>query len=171
MENKILSKIIKEMYTKGLEDEAFVMEKLVQSLGGVVYKSTKKEDTKDHIDFWWEKDGEKVGVDVKGIKKNKRSDSEYDDTINWIELLNVKGDVGWIYGKAKYIAFRTNNSIIFIDREMLLLNINSKIKGKDLVTDNPKDCYIPYQRKGRSDMIVKVPTVDLKSIAVFELNF
>lgn len=169
MGNK-LQEIIKEMYHKGVEDELFVMEIIKESLGGDVKKSTKKEDTKQHIDFWWLKDNEKIGVDVKGLKKNKRSDDSYDDKIHWVELLNVKGDLGWLYGEAKYIAFITHSDVIFVERDMLVTIIKDKINGKHLVFNNPDNCYVPYQRKGRQDLIVKVPTNDLLEMSSFKIQ-
>lgn len=166
-----LNETVKRMYNEGLEDENFVMNATKETLGGECYKATKKEDTKDHIDFWWEspKKG-KLGIDVKGVKKNKRDDVEKDDSIHWVELQNVAGNLGWLYGKSDYIAFRTNSNIIFVKLNDLQQYTNDKIKGKQLVFNNPKECYIPYQRYGRKDMICKVPTSDLLEIGEFVIN-
>lgn len=154
------------MYLQGLEDENLVIEVTKKKFGGNVRKATKSEDIFDHIDFWWISDkGNEYGFDVKGIRKNKRSDSVGDDTINWIELQNVKGNPGWVYGKSKYIAFLTSKSVLYVPRKTLATYIESKIQGKELVDSNPNGCYIPYRRKGRMDTIVKVPTSDLIKIA------
>lgn len=131
--------------------------------GGRVYHATKTEDTKDHIDFWWESDdgNKKVGFDVKGLRKNKRSDTSFDDSIQWIELVNVQGNKGWVYGKADYITFMTNKFVLYVRRKDLVQYIEDKTVDKSCVYSIPDEYYIPYQRKNRSDMIVKIPTIDL----------
>lgn len=168
---KQLNETIREMYFKGLIDETFVMEAVHSTIGGECKKSDAKQDIYDHIDFWWDspKMG-RIGIDVKGIKKANRSDKEYDDTINWLELLNVRGNPGWIYGKSTYIAFRTLTNILFVKTVKLQEYVNEKVKGKQLVRENPKEFYVPYQRKGRQDMIIKVPTSDLVEICDFTIE-
>lgn len=159
------------MYLEGLEDEKLVMEVTKRKFGGDVRKATRNEDVREHIDFWWiSKDGNEYGFDVKGVRKNKRSDKVSDDKINWIELQNVQGKPGWVYGNAKYIAFLTNDSVLYVPRKKLALYVEEKIKGKALSSVNPSSCYIPYQRYGRLDMIVKVPTSDLREIAKHEIK-
>lgn len=167
---KKLNETVKEMYKEGLCDEQYVMSAIEETLGGKCEKSKREEDMFDHIDVWWEspKKG-RLGIEVKGLKKNKRTDKDYDDTIHWIEFMNVKGNPGWLYGKSDYIAFRTKSNIIFVRTETLRTYAESKIKGKELVFKTPKDFYIPYQRKwfGRLDMTIKVPTSDLYNISEF----
>lgn len=171
MTHRILSETVKKMYYNGLEDENFVMEAVQHSLGGTCEKSTRKQDMYDHIDFWWDspKKG-KIGVDVKGIKKNNRKDDKVDDTINWIEIMNVRGNLGWIYGKSEYIAFRTNTQIIFVKTKKLQEFAEEKTKGKELVNKNPKDFYIPYRRYQRMDIVFKCPTQDLINLADFIID-
>lgn len=168
---KQLNETIKKMYLDGLLDENFVMEAVSNTLGGYVTKSTKKEDMYDHIDFWWNspKQG-KIGIDVKGIRKNSRHDADVDDTINWIEILNVSGNPGWIYGKATYIAFRTKKNILFVKNTKLQTYANEKTKGKPIVNYNPNEFYVPYQRKGRKDIIFKVPTTDIENLSDFTIE-
>ena len=170
MISKTLNETVKEFYKKGLIDESFVMDAVKHTLGGEVEKSSRKEDVKDHIDFWWDspKKG-RIGIDVKGIKKNSRSDKKPDDTIQWLELQGVTGYPGWLYGKAEYIAFRTFTKIIFVKRDRLLSFALEKVKDKDVVYDTPKECYVPYKRKkwGRDDLSLKALTSDLEEIADF----
>jgi hypothetical protein len=170
MVNKELNETVKEFYKKGLIDESFVMDAVKHTLGGEVEKSSGNEDVRDHIDFWWDspKKG-RIGIDVKGIKKNSRSDKKPDDTIQWLELQGVTGYPGWLYGKAEYIAFRTFTKIIFVKRDRLLSFALEKVKDKDVVYDTPKECYVPYKRKkwGRDDLSLKALTSDLEEIADF----
>lgn len=171
MVKKQLDETIQRMYQDGLIDETLVMEAVQHTLGGTCEKSTPKEDMRDHVDFWWNspKKG-RIGVDVKGIKKKSRQDKEVDDTIHWIELLNVQGNPGWIYGKSTYIAFRTKKNILFVKTKLLQDFANNKVIGKEIVHVNPKDFYIPYQRFGRKDMIIKVPVTDLEELADFTIE-
>jgi hypothetical protein len=170
MVNRKLSETVKVFYKKGLIDESFVMDAVKHTLGGECEKSSKFEDIRDHIDFWWDspKKG-RIGIDVKGIKKNSRSDKKPDDTIQWLELQGVTGYPGWLYGKAEYIAFRTFTKIIFVKRDRLLSFALEKVKDKDVVYDTPKECYVPYKRKkwGRDDLSLKALTSDLEEIADF----
>lgn len=53
---------------------------------------------------------------------------------------------GGFMGNAKYIAFLTNESVLYVPRKKLASYIEEKIKGKPLSTVNPSSCYIPYQR-------------------------
>lgn len=174
MINRKLNKTVAEFYRRGLIDETFIMEAVSKTLGGSCEKSSSKEDIEDHIDFWWDspKKG-RIPMDAKGIKKNSRSDKSFDDSIHWLELQNVNGKPGWLYGKAEYIAFRTNKRIIFVKREKLLSFALEAASGKDVVYDNPKEFYVPYKRKkwGRDDLSIKVPTSDLLERADFCIDY
>ena len=166
-----LSNITRKMYENGLCDEEKVMQITENVFKCQTEKSSKYEDVQLHVDFWCIKNDKKYGVDVKGLRKNRRDDKEYDDTINWIELLNVQGNPGWVYGEASYIAFLTKDSVIYVPRKKLANFIQEKIQNKQIVYNNPNEFYQPYQRKGRLDMIVKIPTNDLKIIAKHIINY
>ena len=45
-----------------------------------------------------------------------------------------------------------------------------KVMSKELVFKNPQECYVPYQRWGRKDVVYKIPTDDLKNIADFIID-
>jgi hypothetical protein len=164
----------KNCLKQSVNDEIFVMELLKNVFGGTCHKGNFKEDTNDHIDIWW--DSPKKGlipIDVKGRKKDKQKDENYNDTIQWIELVNVKGEKGWLYGKSEYISFITKNKVIFVKTNKLQEYSEKMIEGKDIVYTTPKDFYIPYQRKnwGRKDVIFKCPIKDLIEINDFIIKF
>ncbi len=174
MVTRKLNETVRRYYLNGLLDEAFVMDSVKHTLGGDVEKSTPSEDRYDHIDFWWNSPRKgRIGIDVKGVKKNNRGDSKRDDTIHWLELQGVSGKPGWLYGKAEYIAFMTFAKIIFVKRDRLLSFALESIKGKDVVYDTPKECYVPYKRKkwGRDDLAFKARTEDLEKIADFCIDY
>ena len=168
----------KEFFIKGTADENFIMEATEKSFGGRCYRDEDEKtrylhDKYDHIDFWWDSPkGGTFGVDAKGLKKNKRTDKTFDDSIQWIEIQGNSGYPGWIYGKAKYIAFRTNSSIIYVRREKLANYAEGMVQGKELVFETPMDFYIPYQRKkyGKKDISIKVPTSDILELSDFVLD-
>lgn len=172
MIQKKIASVVHDYYLKGRLDEDFVMDAVKHTLGGNVTRASENDDIYDHIDFWWDspKKG-RIGIDIKGIKKNNRFDNNTDDSIQWLEITNVNGNKGWLYGKAEYIAFRTNNSIIFCKRNKLLDMVLEKINNKQITHNNPKECYIPYQRQNRKDVIVKTPTKDIQLLADFEIIF
>ena len=166
-----LNETIKEMYHSGLEDENFVMEAVQHTLGGECENLQGRKICMTILIFGGivQKKG-RIGIDVKGIKKKNRKDTDVDDTINWIEILNVRGNPGWIYGKSEYIAFRTKTKILFVKTTDLQNFATEKTKGKELVHSNPKGFYIPYQRYGRMDMVFKCPTSDLEKLADFSIE-
>lgn len=173
MVNRKLSNVVQKMRLEGLKDENFVMEAVQHTLGGTCYKASDKDDMRKHIDFWWESPRKgKIGIDVKGRKKNKRTDKRFDDSIVWIEFKNVLGHKGWLYGESEYIAFRTEYKIYFVKTKTLRKFSEEKIEGKELVFETPQSFYVPYQRKkyGRLDMMIKVPIEDIISLSEFVID-
>lgn len=172
MKNKVLYDIINEFLDKGKSSETFVSELLENMCGGTCEKATKEEDKIKHIDIWWNspKKG-RIGIDVKGIKKNHRKDEDFDDSIHWIEIMGVTGYKGWIYGEMDYIAFLTKDKVLFVKPNDIYGKILINIAGKPLSNKCPSDFYVPYRRYGRMDIVVKVPTLDLMEIAQFILEY
>ena len=156
----------------GRVDEAFVAKQLVSHLGGTIDVATQEVDIQDHIDFWWRKpDNAVVGIDVKGMRKRSRSDPRPDNDITWLEFQNVLGARGWLYGKAKYIAFRRIGLTAFVDRVTLASYAERLVAGKQVVDVRPAVCGIPYTRRrwGRNDITVMVPLDDVQALAEFVL--
>ena len=174
MVSRKLNETVKQFYLNGRLDEDFVMDSVKHTLGGDVTRDSKYEDMNLHVDFWWDspKKG-RIGIDVKGMNKSNRKDSEYDDTIHWLEIQNVNGNDGWLKGKADYIAFKTSDRIIFVNREKLLNFALEAIKDKEVVYDTPKECYVPYKRKkyGRDDLTLKALNSDLINLADFCIEY
>jgi hypothetical protein len=126
--------------------------------------SSPEEDMFDHWDVKIPYKGELLKVDVKGIKKINRKDSETNEFFHYIELRNVKGKEGWLYGKADLFAFETEDYWVIVRKgklqDFIALNV-SKIR-----VENAKDSlYKFYQRKGWKDLITMVKTLDLMYLA------
>lgn len=163
---------LNDYYRSGSADEDFVARKIESVLGGKTEKSSEEEDMYDHVDIWWDtpKKG-RIGIDVKGMHKWSRSSTQYTEDVHWLELRNVQGNAGWLYGKAEYIAFRTLTQIIFVKRTRLLDFAIRAITGKAVVYDNPNEFYVPYTRRrfGRNDLLVKVRSHDIQHLASFTI--
>ena len=123
--------------------------------------ATKEEDMNDHWDVM---DSMGYRYDVKAMKKYRREDGAATDRLHWVELRNVNGKLGWLYGKAYYIAFETRAWWIVVKREDLVKFIEGAIWGNEAKIERPKP-YELYQRPERQDLMTVIPTVDLLAIA------
>jgi hypothetical protein len=115
-----------------------------------------------HIDFnLVTADKKKVKYEVKARKRVSRQDTEVNDDLIWIEFMNVQGKLGWLYGKADFIAFERNNDFVVVNRLNLVAMAEEKCKVLDKVTYSGDALYKGYQRKGRNDLISIVRMSDI----------
>jgi hypothetical protein len=122
--------------------------------------SSSQEDMEEH---WDVKSAAGTKYDVKAMKKWNRADPEPTDRMHYVELRNVKGELGWLYGEADYIVFETRRHWIVVKRRTLMPFIEG-------LTENSEQSLKPtvyklYQRTGRKDLMTVVPTVDLLAIS------
>jgi len=122
--------------------------------------SNPQEDMEEH---WDVRDVNGYKFDVKAMKKWKRADPEPTDRMHYVELRNVHGELGWLYGEADYIVFETRRHWIVVKRRTLMPFIEG-------ITENSEQSLKPtvyklYQRNGRKDLMTVVPTVDLLAIS------
>jgi hypothetical protein len=81
------------------ESAQFKFKELAEAKGWKVTPANKQQDIHEHWDFFIEKDGEQSRVDVKAMKRIRRSDPYPQDKLVWIELHGVRDyDEGWLYG-------------------------------------------------------------------------
>lgn len=135
---------------------------LVKKPGHTIIYPTTEQDINEH----WDVQIDDVKFDIKGLKKVNRVDEEYDETIHWVELENVHGKPGWLYGLADYISFETIKSWLIVKRTKLVELIDSKLQIG--ITSEP-EIYKMYRRYGRYDVLTMVPTEDLKEIKTKEI--
>jgi len=129
---------------------------LVEQSGLECSASSQKENMIDKIDFFI--NGK--GVDVKG---NKHLNSI------WLEIRNVKGNNGWLYGKSDYIAIEVVELNAFcIFETKLLAEFTNQFTS---VTQSKEDYYKLYTRANRSDVIIKVKYDDIKHLEKFRVNY
>jgi hypothetical protein len=96
----------------GQEAEA-VFAGLAAQKGWRVTAASNYANVNDHWDVLIEKGSERYRVDVKGMKRVNRRDSDAQDEWIWIELHGVREhDRGWLYdGKAELVAFEKKGSL------------------------------------------------------------
>lgn len=143
--------------------ESEFSELLLSQVGGTVQIPSKYQDMYDHIDIIWTYNNRTFTFDIKSAKKNRRADNTPDYNINWVELKNVRGNPGWLFGKADYIAFEGEKDWIVCIRTDIIKLIDSKVTNKSI--DKSRSLYTYYQRNGRQDIVVKVLSSDLRNIA------
>lgn len=112
MEQKYINKFL----TKGKD-----VEKQFGSLFQNVDFATREQDMYEHFDLTVS-----YKIDVKGMRKVRRGDSETNEFIHWIEIKNVSGKVGSLYGDADYFAFETKKYWIIVE----------KLKLQDFIKNN-----------------------------------
>lgn len=120
--------------------------------------SSKHEDIYEHWDF-------KVNsstVDVKALKRINRSDSMFSTDYTWVELQNVRGNTGWLFGDADYIAFEQLNHFLIVKRSDLIGFCEKNVKDQ-FVDSASQAIYKKYQRKNRQDIISLISLKDLVS--------
>lgn len=127
----------------------------------IVNHPTELQDIYEHWDIELLDTDLKGKYDVKALRKVNRHDSEVNPEIQWIELLNVNGNKGWLFGKADYIVFEHTNQWVIVKRTDLVKYIKSNTKN-DI-------CLYPevhklYRRRNRDDLITLVPFSDLIQI-------
>ncbi len=141
---------------------------LAVRLGWKVSASSKDENIEDHWDYLIEKEGETFKVEVKSQKRIRREDKTEQADFTWVELRNVRGKVGWLFGKADLIAFEKETSFLFVKRLDLLAVINKKVNLVAKVRTPTDAVYKIYIREGRKDKITLLPTRDIEEIKFTE---
>lgn len=109
-----------------------------------------------------------MNFEIKSLKKLKRNDVEPNENFHWIELKNVLGKSGWLYGETNFFAFETKDYWIIVSKENLQKFIAEKCKDKTWV--NEPILYKLYRRKDRKDIITLVTTFDLCYICTLMLK-
>lgn len=156
---------MREVKTGLLKERAFAAD-LVARWGGVCRYSRPSEDAVRHIDIYWQSpNGYQYSFDVKGARKNRRHDTNVDYTIHWVELRNVRGGKGWLFGDADYFAFESERDWIIVPRQRLQAEIKEINPHTEVVTHSSPKLYQYYQRDGRKDLVIKIATLDLMNIA------
>lgn len=156
-----------EMHEAAKSSEHMVMMLTYDNFNCGVMMATKEEDINQHVDFWCIVGDKKYGIDVKQRARKHRYDDEYSNDSHWVELKNVQGKNGCIFGEALYIAFITKDEVLYCPRKDVVKLVRKHTEGKKATETHPEEYYQPYSRSkyGRKDIIVEVPDSDLRAIA------
>lgn len=129
---------------------------LCKVIGYECIRSNDKDNIHNHIDFIVKRNEEYIGVDVKGLNTAE---------CIWVELRNVNGKPGWLYGGADYIAFDMVDmkGFAIVNRLDLYNQVIAKTKAEFVTKD--KALHKLYTREGRHDIITQMLWND-----VFYLN-
>jgi hypothetical protein len=133
---------------------------LAEKNGWTWRDATDAEDMHQHIDCYIEMDGAEFAVDVKAMG----TPHKYSMGKVWVELRNVQGKAGWVYGDANFIAFERENGFLLVDRDKLREWLEENVE-KEYVNDRRKALMKVYTRNGRKDMVTLVNDYHLIGLA------
>lgn len=153
MNKKFVDK--KSLETGKKAEESF--SKISKKHGFICTAASREENIHSHIDFFLEGKNKTVSVDVKARKKTNRKDSKFNDEWVWIEIKNVRGSKGWLYGKADFICFENKAGFLLIPRKSLINIVNQHVRfDLSMVEKAYQAKYRIYQRFGRRDQITQI---------------
>ena len=155
----------KNEYEKGIKVEQ-VVKQILESKGYSVIEAESHQNMNEHWDICYFKNELPIYIDVKSRKKIKRADPHPTDDYVWIELLNVSGRKGWLYGKANFFVFEQLSTFIFVEAESLrsyidlVFSENFEIPQSEN-TELDHLLFKKYTRSGKKDVLTLLPTSDL----------
>lgn len=127
---------------------------------------------KENVQFIFQTPSQKnIEVDLKTKKRFKNK--SFDKWI-WIEFANKYGNKGWLYGRAKFIAFETADSFILVNRSELadyLQKTNVARFDLPFVNEPWKAKYRIFRRSNTRETLTQIKTDDLlklKSVQIWK---
>ena len=127
-------------------------------------KNAKRRDNiQKHIDKYVTDDVGTWSVDIKARKKTRRSDDNAQDDWIWIEFQNVRGNTGWLYGEADYIAFETQDTFVIVKKDSLIDYVEGVVDMGKSVKYSGEAKYKTYRRAGRNDLLTMVELSEIKN--------
>lgn len=142
------------MYLEGKKTEAL----FAQSFRLIRWATT-EEDMKLHFDGVFDINGQEVRVDIKGHRARNRGEGPGE--MCWVELRNVRGERGWLFGLADIIAFQYYEQWLLVRREELITYVISTLEYR-----LEKEPYCLYKRYGRNDLLVMIPYSEIKKLSI-----
>jgi hypothetical protein len=129
--------------------------------------ATREQDMFEHWDMEGKLEKETYKFDVKDMKKFNRSDDKVQDEMALVELKNVRGNDGWMHGKADLVVFKRTDYFLATKRSSLLEWVE-KNKGQPEFWSFVKKPYAIYDRKkfGKQDEFCWVPFEDIEKNVV-----
>jgi len=134
-------------------DEARI-EKLCALRGMQPRRTSAKEDSIQHIDFTVDFHGKRVGIDVKGPRRIKRKDLAPSRWFTWLELRNVNGLKGSLFGHARYLVIASPRGWLWCKRSALAAECTLRYIELHDIAKEGESWY--SKRRGKS-VIILVP--------------
>ena len=153
----------KQCAIQGTQAESGFREILVNQ--GFKVRDADGVEQRNHVDLISTENNKNVRYDVKARKKLGRGDNQYQDELVWIEIQNVRGDLGWLFGAADFIVFERDKDFIVVDREKLADFVQRTCNLRKIARYSDEALYCRYQRQGRKDCLTLIRNEDLEKIA------
>jgi len=109
----------------------------------------------NHYDFIFNYNHQYFKIEVKSMKSRKRGLNP-DPSILYLELNNIEGGFGWIYGDSDYIAFEQEKGFVLFNTKQLQKVVSIFFPKLPYVIESGKD-FTLYGRKNRKDLVMILP--------------
>lgn len=138
--------------------------KLMKQSSKKIRWATKKEDMFDHYDIV----ADETKYEVKTHKRLNRWDKNPSNII-WLEFVNVRGNEGWLYGKADFIAFLMEDRWWIVPRKDLASEATRLVRGTSKTnTKLYRGLYCRHDRP--EECVMYVYPSDIKHLVVKEID-
>jgi len=133
---------------------------LCRSKGFLIRPSSSHENRIDHFDFLVAFSiSQFVRVEVKSIKARRRGEMP-DPSIVFLEIQNIDGGKGWIYGQCDYVALEQPKGFILYRNQDLVQYAERFSKSFPFVSQSGLE-FTLYGRRNRNDIVMIVPFAHL----------
>lgn len=120
--------------------------------------ATSYENRVNHFDF----EVQGYAVEVKSMKAPRRGMAP-DPNMIYVELKNVSGGSGWVYGNADFIAFEQYNGFLMVDRNKLVQLVQS-MQSMCRKSNVSGVYHTLYSRANRDDLVIVLHVKDLAKL-------
>ncbi len=151
----------KKYYKYGNEAE----KRFVKSLQVYGFKNKKSSDHDDINNHWDYLVNFPFKVDVKSSKRLNKENIHPSDAYIVLEIKNVHGDKGSIYGDADFFAYELCNYFVLVCTKVLRLWIATSVDMEDNVGHVRNSYKKVYTRKGREDLMTILPLEAIKKMS------
>jgi hypothetical protein len=169
------------------EEKAYTkkFKKIIEERGWIYIKSTDDEDRYDHFDchVCIIENGfivRKLKIELKGRKYSSKGNRGIPkEERQYIEFMNVSGEIGWLFGEADYIAVEGDGEMFYIIDRQDMIKFSEKLFKVDLsksISNIEKQfsrytwVHKPthhelYRRYKRKDLVTMISMDEVKSLA------
>ena len=128
---------------------------LCRSRNMLIRPSSMDENRKLHFDFVIFLQKHFVRVEVKSMKSRKRGQSP-DPSLIYLEIQNIDGGKGWVFGQYDWIAFEQPGGFLLFHQDDIIAFVDYFYPKLPFVTESGID-FTLYGRKQRKDIMMLVP--------------